>query len=151
VPLGQYNKIKEIAEAIGSMLGGVGIRARITTQDQNTGFTAIQQGKAPLYIFGRGSVIDPSEYLHQYFHTGVTKRLEFSNPQVDAALDAEQAAFDPNERVALLRRAMSVLLDEAPAAWLFQYQGIQGVSNRFDYTANPGEDVYAWDLKPRNR
>jgi peptide/nickel transport system substrate-binding protein len=151
VPLGQYNKIKDIAEAIGSMLGGVGIRTRIVTQDQNTGFTAIQQGKAPMYIFGRGSVVDPSEYLHQYFHTGVTKRLEFSNPEVDAALDAEQSAFDPNQRLALLRKAMSVLLDEAPAAWLFQYQGIQGVSNRFDYTANPGEDVYAWDLKPRGR
>jgi peptide/nickel transport system substrate-binding protein len=149
VPLGQYNKIKEIAEATSSMLADVGIRTRITTQDQNTGFTAIQQGKAPLYVFGRGSVIDPSEYLHQYFHTGVTKRIEFSSPEADAALDAEQGAFDPAERVRLLRRAMSVLMDEAPAVWLFQYQGIEGVSNRFDYTPNPNEDIYAWDLKPR--
>ena len=96
-------------------------------------------------------MVDPSEYLHQYFHTGVTKRLEFSNLEVDAALDAEQAAFDSAERVRLLQRAMSVLMEEAPAVWLFQYQGIQGVSNRFDYTPNPGEDVYAWDLKPRGR
>ena len=59
VPLGQYNKIKELAEATASMLSDVGIRTRIQTQDQNTGFTAIQQGKAPLYVFGRGSVIDP--------------------------------------------------------------------------------------------
>jgi peptide/nickel transport system substrate-binding protein len=148
-PLGQYNKLKELAEAIVSMLGDVGIRARLTTPDQNTGFAAIQQGKAPLYIFGRGSVVDPSEYLDQYFHTGVTKRLEFSNPEVDAALDAQMAAFDPAERLRLLRRAMSTLMEEAPAVWLFQYQGIQGVSNRFDYTPNPGEDVYAWDLRPR--
>jgi len=27
-------------------------------------------------------------------------------------------------------------------AWLYQYQGLQGVSNRFDFKANPGEDVY---------
>ena len=40
-------------------------------------------------------------------------------------------------------------LDEAPAVWLYQYQGLQGVSNRFDFKANPGEDVYGWDLKPR--
>jgi hypothetical protein len=25
------------------------------------------------------------------------------------------------------------------------------VSNRFDFKANPGEDVYGWDLKPRAR
>ena len=44
---------------------------------------------------------------------------------------------------------MSVLMDEAPVAWLYQYQGLQGVSNKFDFKANPGEDVYGWDLKPR--
>ncbi len=149
VPLGQYNKIKEVAEVIAGMLNAVGIRAKIHTQDQDSGFAAIQNGKGGMYIFGRGSVIDPSEYLHQYFRTGVTKRLEFSNPAVDEALQAEQASFDPAQRVKLLQKAMSVLMEEAPAVWLYQYQGLQGVGNRFDFKANPGEDVYGWDLKPR--
>jgi peptide/nickel transport system substrate-binding protein len=151
VPVGQYNKVKEVAEVIGAMLNQVGIRTKLHTQDQDTGFAAIQNGKVGMYIFGRGAVIDPSEYLHQYFRTGVTKRLEFSNPAVDAALEAEQASFDPAQRVKLLEKAMSVLMDEAPVAWLYQYQGLQGVSNKFDFKANPGEDVYGWDLKPRLR
>jgi len=151
VPLGQYNKVKEVAEAISAMLNEVGIRAKLHTQDQDSGFAAIQNGKVGMYIFGRGAVIDPSEYLHQYFRTGVTKRLEFSNPAVDAALQAEQASFDPAQRVKLLQKAMSVLMEEAPVVWLYQYQGLQGVSNRFDFKANPGEDVYGWDLKPRLR
>jgi len=151
VPLGQYNKVKDVAEAIAAMLNQVGIRAKLHTQDQDSGFAAIQNGKAGMYIFGRGGVIDPSEYLHQYFRTGVTKRLEFSNPAVDAALEAEQASFEPAQRVKLLQKAMSVLMEEAPVAWLYQYQGLQGVSNRFDFKANPGEDVYGWDLKPRLR
>lgn len=149
VPLGQYNKVKDVAEAIGVMLNTVGIRVKLRTQDQHTGFANIRSGNVGMYIFGRGSVIDPSEYLHQYFRTGVTKRLEFSNPKVDAALDAEQASFDPAKRVKLLQQAMSLLLEEAPVAWLYQYQGLQGVSNRFDFKSNPGEDVYAWDLRPR--
>lgn len=140
-----------MAEAIGAMLNEVGIRAKLRTQDQDSGFATIQNGKAGMYIFGRGAVIDPSEYLHQYFRTGVTKRLEFSNPAVDGALQAEQASFDPVQRVKLLQKAMSVLMDEAPVAWLYQYQGLQGVSNRFDFKANPGEDVYGWDLKFRSR
>jgi len=151
VPVGQYNKVKDVAEAIGAMLKAIGIRAKLHTQDQDSGFAAIRDGKAGLYIFGRGSVVDPSEYLHQYFHTGVTKRLEFANPKVDAALDSEQATFDPAERSKLLQKAMSLLMDEAPVAWLYQYQGLQGVSNDFDFRANPGEDVYAWDLKPKAR
>jgi peptide/nickel transport system substrate-binding protein len=151
IPVGQYNKVKEVAEVIGGMLNEVGIRAKLRTQDQDSGFAAIQNGKAGMYIFGRGSVIDPSEYLHQYFRTGVTKQLEFSSPAVDAALEAEQASFDPAQRVKLLQKAMSVLMEEAPVVWLYQYQGLQGVSNRFDFKANPGEDVYGWDLKPRAR
>ena len=151
VPLGQYNKVKDVAEAIGGMLNAVGIRAKLRTQDQDSGFAAIQNGKVGMYIFGRGSVVDPSEYLHQYFRTGVTKRLEFSNPTVDAALNAEQASFDPSQRVKLLQKAMSTLMDEAPVAWLYQYQGLQGVSNKFDFNSNPAEDIYAWDLKPRSR
>ncbi|MFI5267481.1 MAG: peptide ABC transporter substrate-binding protein, partial [Chloroflexota bacterium] len=142
-------KVKEIGEAIASMLGKVGINAKLQTPDQNTGFAAIQQGKAPMYVFGRGDVIDPSEYLEQYFMTGVTKRLGYSNPDVDKALAAQQAASDPNERLNLLRQVMSLLMDEAPVAWLFQYQGVEGVSNRFDYTPNPGESVYAWDFQPK--
>ena len=151
VPVGQYNKVKDVAEAIGAMLRAVGIRPKLRTQDQDSGFAAIREGRVGMYIFGRGGVIDPSEYLHQYYRTGVTKRLEFSNPKVDAALYAEQASFDPAERVKLLQKAMSLLMDEAPVAWLFQYQGLQGVSNEFDFKSNPGEDVYAWDLKPRAR
>ena len=151
VPLGQYNKVKDVAEAIGGMLNEVGIRAKLRTLDQDSGFAAIQNGKAGMYIFGRGAVIDPSEYLHQYFRTGVTKRLELSIPAVDAALEAEQASFDPAQRAKLLQKAMSVLMEEAPVAWLYQYQGLQGVSNRFDFKANPGEDVYGWNLKPRLR
>jgi peptide/nickel transport system substrate-binding protein len=151
VPVGQYNKVKDVAEAIGGMLGAVGIRAKLRTQDQDSGFAAIQNGKVGMYIFGRGSVVDPSEYLHQYFRAGVTKRLEFSAEAADAALKAEQASFNPAERVKLLQKAMSVLMEEAPVAWLYQYQGLQGVSNRFDFKSNPGEDVYGWDLKPRKR
>jgi peptide/nickel transport system substrate-binding protein len=151
VPVGQYNKVKDVAEAIGAMLKAVGIRPKLRTQDQDSGFAAIQNGKVGMYIFGRGSVVDPSEYLHQYFRTGVTKRLEFSSPAVDSALKAEQASFDPAQRVKLLQKAMSLLMEEAPVAWLYQYQGLQGVSNRFDFRANPGEDVYGWDLKPRSR
>ena len=52
--------------------------------------------------------------------------MEFSNPVVNVALVAEQANFDPAQRVKLLQKAMSVLMDEAPVAWLFQYQGLQG-------------------------
>ena len=64
----------------------------------------------------QSSVSDPSEYLHQYFRTGVTKRLQFSDPEVDAALLAEQKEFDTQKRVDLLRKAQSLIMQRAPVA-----------------------------------
>ena len=112
-------------------------------------FSGIQEGKVGLYFIARGSVVDPSEYLHQFFQSGLTKRVQYSNPAVDAALAAEQIAFDPNERAQRLKEAMELLWEEVPIAWLFQYQTIYGVSNRFDYRPSPEGKMYAWDLRPR--
>jgi peptide/nickel transport system substrate-binding protein len=147
--LDQYPKIKDIGQVLAQQLADVGIKANLLTPDQTSGVNAIEAGKAGFYTNGRGSVVDPSEYLLQYFRTGVTKRLAYSNPEVDKALDAQAAEFDASKRLPLLTKAMSMLMEEAPMAWLFQYKGIAGVSNRFDYTPNPDEFVYAWDFKLR--
>jgi peptide/nickel transport system substrate-binding protein len=145
----QYPKVVDVATALVSMLNDVGIRARLTTREFTTVSNDLMTGKLPAFIMGRGTVIDPSEYLHQYFQTGVTKRINFSSAEVDQALAAEQAALDPSQRQPLLEKALSQLLEEAPVVWLYQYQSIFGVSNRFDYTVPGTGEMYAWNLKPR--
>jgi peptide/nickel transport system substrate-binding protein len=147
--LDQYPKIKDVGSVLVQQLADVGIKANLKTPDQTSGVNAIEAGKSGFYTNGRGSVVDPSEYLLQYFRTGVTKRLGYSNPDVDKALDEQAAEFDSAKRLPLLTRVMSMLMDEAPVAWLYQYKGLAGVSNRFDYTPNPDEYVYAWDFKIR--
>jgi peptide/nickel transport system substrate-binding protein len=148
-PTGRYLKDKEIAEAIVAMLGQVGIRARLQTPEWGKLWPDIQQGKVPFYYFGRGSVVDPSEYLHQYFRTGVTPRLNHSDPELDALLLAEAREFDPRQRVELLRKAMARLNETAPAAFLLQYENTYGVSNRFTFKARGDEYIFAWDLSLR--
>jgi peptide/nickel transport system substrate-binding protein len=145
----QYPKVVDVSTALVSMLNDVGIRAKLTTREFTTVSSDLMTGKLPAFIMGRGTVIDPSEYLHQYFQTGITKRINFSSTAVDQALAAEQAALDPNQRQPLLQKAMEELLEEAPVVWLFQYQSIFGVSNRFDYTVPGTGEMYAWNLKPR--
>jgi hypothetical protein len=51
------------------MLNEVGIRAKLHTQDQDSGFAAIQNGKVGMYIFGRGSVSIRANTCIQYFRT----------------------------------------------------------------------------------
>jgi peptide/nickel transport system substrate-binding protein len=146
-PSGRYLKDKEIAEAIVSMLGQVGIRAKLVTPEWGKIWPDIQAGRSPFYLLGRGAVQDPGEYLEQYFKTGITPRINFSDAQVDADLQAAAGEFDPAKRVALLHKAMSRIMDQAGMAFLLQYEDTYGVSNRLDFRARGDEYVYAWDMK----
>src|SRR4051794_30836397 len=148
-PNGRYLKDKELAEAIVGMLAQIGIRARLTTPEWGKVWPDIQAGRVPFYLFGRGSVRDPSEYLHQYFRTGVTKRVGISDPDIDAALLAEQRELDPTRRTALLQRAMSLINEKTPVAFLLYYQDTFGVSNRFNLKARGDEYLFAWDVSAR--
>jgi peptide/nickel transport system substrate-binding protein len=148
-PVGRYNKDKELSEAIVHMLARVGIRASMKTPEWATFWGDVQAGKQPMYLIGRGSVVDPSEYLHQYFRTAVTKRLGFSDPEVDRLLAAEQQEFEPQERIKLLRQAAARITEASPAAFLFQYEDTYGVSNKVEYKARSDEYVLAWEAKPR--
>jgi hypothetical protein len=54
-----------------------------------------ERTEVPFYYMGRGSVVDPSRALHQYFRTGGSPRIGLSHPKIDEYLDKEQQEFDP--------------------------------------------------------
>lgn len=146
---GRYLKDKEICEAMAQMLSEVGIKTKLTTPEWGKFWPDVQAGKVPFYMLGRGNVVDPSEYLHQYFRTGVTPRLGYSNPEVDQMLLAEQQEFDPKKRVQLLRAAMARIVEEAPMVFLLQYEDTYGVSNKVEWKARGDEYILAWEARPR--
>jgi peptide/nickel transport system substrate-binding protein len=148
-PAGRYIKDKELAQALVGQLARVGIRARLTAQDWGVFWPAVGDGKIPFWFGGRGSVIDPSEYLHQYFHSGVTKRIGFSDPQIDALLDHERTVLDPTERTAVLHQLLSEIMRRAPVAFLFMYEDTYGVANRVEWTPRTDEQVFAWEIRLR--
>ena len=107
------------------MLNAAGFRAKLLTPEWATLWASVQKGTIPFYYMGRGSVQDPSAALHQYFHSGETPRIGYSNPKLDELLDKEQQEFDPKKRRQYLSQAMSIsdrrcagLLHVAPQAAL---------------------------------
>ena len=97
-PVGRYTLDKQITEAMVPMLSAVGIRTRLITPEWATLWANVQLGKVPFYYMGRGGVVDPSAALSQYFETGGSPRIGYSNAKVDALLAAERQAFDPEKR-----------------------------------------------------
>ena len=143
---GRYLLDKTIAEAIVPMLKKVGIRAKLHTPEVSTYWSNIQAGKVPFYYWGRQSVVDPSPALHQYFETGGSPRLGFSNAKVDKLLRLELVTFDPAKRKKVLNRAFDAILEEAPACFLWRYKMIDGVANSVKYKPRPDDAIIPTDI-----
>lgn len=106
----------------------------------------MQRGTIPFYYMGRGSVQDPSSPFHQYFRSGESPRIGYSNAKLDELLDLEQQEFDPKKRRQYLSQAMSIITEEAPACFLWRHKLLWGLNNRVDYKPLPDSGVYAIDM-----
>jgi len=148
-PVGRYTLDKQVTEAIAAMLTSVGIRAKLLTPEWPTLWANVQAGRVPFYYMGRGSVLDPSPPLHQYFRTGVTPRIGYSNPKVDEVLYKEQQEFDPTKRKKYLSRAMSLITEEAPACFLWRHKLLWGMTKKVDYNPRPDAFIFGSDIRSR--
>lgn len=146
-PVGRYTLDKQITEAMVPMLNAAGVRTRLLTPEWPTLWANVQRGLTPFYYMGRGSVLDPSAALHQYFRTGGSPRIGFSNAKVDELFDREQQAFDPAERKRYLSQAMSLLTEEAPACFMWRHKLLWGLAKKVDYKPLPDGRIYGLHMK----
>lgn len=145
-PVGRYTLDKQITEAMVPMLNAVGIRTRLATPEWPTLWANVQKGRVPFYYMGRGGVLDPGSALHQYFRTGGSPRIGYSNPKVDDLLDKEQQEFNPEKRKKYLREAMSLITEEAPACFMWRHKLLWGISKQLDYQPRPDQRIFGLDM-----
>lgn len=149
-PVGRYTLDKQITEAMIPMLNAAGFRAKLLTPEWATLWANVQLGKVPFYYMGRGGVVDPSAALSQYFETGGSPRIGYSNPKLDELLSQERQTFDPVKRKKVLAQAMSLITEEAPAHFLWRHQLLFGMAKNVDYRPLPSERIFGWNMKVRN-
>jgi peptide/nickel transport system substrate-binding protein len=146
-PVGRYTQDKQSAEAMTAMLTAAGIRTRLLTPEWPTMWADVQAGRTPFYYMGRGSVRDPGPPLSQYFETGVSPRIGYSNPTLDALFLKERAAFDANDRKRALTEVMSFLTEEAPAHFLWTININWGMAKNIEYEPRPDFFIFARDIR----
>jgi peptide/nickel transport system substrate-binding protein len=141
-PRGRYPKDVEIAQVIVEHLSRVGIKANLRTPEWSIFNTEYKEGKYPIYLTGRGSLTDAHTLFHQYFRTGITKRvLGYSNPKLDKLLDTAQQTFDVKKRENLLGDAHLMILEDAPAVPLWSSMDIYAHRADLVWSAPPDEKV----------
>jgi peptide/nickel transport system substrate-binding protein len=142
----RYVNDRQSAEAVAAMLTKVGIRTQLHILDYSIEWPNVRKGLVPFYYQGRGSVIDPSPMLPQYFETGVTPRIGFSDPRLDEILRAERREFDPARRKALLLQAFDRIQEDAPAVFLWRIDALYGVSDKVKFKPHSDERIFGTDI-----
>ncbi len=142
---GRYTKDREVAQAIAGQLAKVGIKARLHTPEWGIFNDLHRAGKCPICFRGRGTVVDPDDFFNEYFETGVSKRLSYSNPKFDRLLQQQRQIFDADKREPVLQAAIKILLEDAPIVPLYNPIDIYGAKRRLIWKPSPKDYINVAD------
>jgi peptide/nickel transport system substrate-binding protein len=145
-PVGRYINDKEVTEAMVPMLNAVGINAKLRTPEWATLWADVQRGRTPFYYMGRGSVVDPSVALSQYFETGGSPRIGVSDPKIDQTLAAERVTFDPAERKKALNASFKAIQDAAPGCFMWRHHMLYGESKSIEHKPTPSGRIFGTEI-----
>ena len=103
----------------------------------------VRRGKSPMYYMGRGSVFDASDAAGQFFGTGVTPRVQYSNPKFDELLEAQYARGRPEEALpALAPDQPDPDRRRADALQMWTHTVVTGVRANVDLTVEPSGEFW---------
>jgi peptide/nickel transport system substrate-binding protein len=146
---GRYPKDKEVCQVVAAQMVKGGFNVELISQEWALFWDkqGVNGGKLPFYYIGRGSLTDADTLYDQYFRTGTTKRTNYSNPELDKIVEEQQKTPDQKKRIALLRRAGKMIMEEATFIPLYNLADIYGLARNLIWKMRPDEKVLGWDMK----
>ena len=150
VTLGHGSLRSGVVEAIVADLERVGVRVRPVEANFGAVLDQGVQGKLPLLLYAWAcSTGDASDFLNSSIHTrdaatglGMENFAGFSNPALDALLDAADRELNPLRRRELLQSAQRQVLAELPVLPLTIRWGFHGLSSRVEILTRHDERVW---------
>jgi peptide/nickel transport system substrate-binding protein len=144
----RHLKGNEICQVIARQLEDSGIKAELVPQEYPIywGKEGVNGGKLAFYYAGR-SAYDADTFYDQYFHTGITKRTGYSNPELDKLIEKEQQTGDHKQRVAVLQQAGRILMEDAAFVPLYVLAEIYGLARNIIWQGNPNNEIIVADMK----
>jgi peptide/nickel transport system substrate-binding protein len=146
----RYPKAKEVCQVIADQLAKAGIKTELVSQEFAIfwGKEGVNGGKLGFYYVGRPAA-DADTVYDQYYRSGVTRRVQYKNPDFDKLVDEEQRTGDPKKRVAILQQAGRVLMEDVPLVPLYTLAEIYGVARNVIWKPRPDEKIIAKEMKIR--
>jgi peptide/nickel transport system substrate-binding protein len=123
------NRVQTV-EFLQATFAAAGIDARVQVSDWPSFSGGVQNSRHQIGLLGWLNIVDPDRLMYAQLHSrGGLNWGKYSNPQVDAALDAGRSGLTIAERTAAYRRAAEIIAAEVPYL-IISYQGYQAFHSR---------------------
>lgn len=137
----------QYAVLLQAALRKVGVDVRLEETDFAT-YVARQNSHSfdtELTLFGTDPSV--SGFKQTWSTAGISKDgsnfTAYSSPAVDALLDSATATFDPARTRAYAKRAFQMIIDDAPAVWLYQPPTVMGIARRVQTQPMRADEYWA--------
>jgi len=147
------------AVLIQEQLKAVGARVDIESVDISAFISRTGPHNFDAALFGTGS--DPSRagvkqnWGSESIGPGGQNAVSYANRAFDATVDSAVAAFDPARANALYHRAFQIIVDDAPAVWLYDVLNVAGAHKRLRTTGMRADTWWAgladWSIPANER
>ena len=129
----------QLMQVVQSMAAEAGIRIEIVSKEFATLLADQSAGDYQASQIGWSGRVDPDGNIHQFVTTdGGINDSGFSNPDVDAALNAARKVPDTDARKVEYDKARAILIDEAPLVYLYHQSWITAFDSKIEgFTAYP--------------
>ena len=120
--------LKPMAMAMQQMWADIGVKADVRILDWSAIEEAMAPGDIRLAAFATAMIPDPDYFLRRTYATdGGNNTWGYSNPELDALLDAGMAETDPAKRLDIYKRAQAIAYDDLPLIHV-SYYGVNVVT-----------------------
>lgn len=111
-----YPAPKDVAEAIASYLGDVGIRAELNTEDWGIYLDNYLEGKFPIYMLGWSADFpDPDNFISSFFNQANAPGFGYESEALWNLIAQGQSLADGPEREAVYAEIAQIIHDDLPA------------------------------------
>ena len=134
-----------IAEVIQDQLADIGIDVDVTTMEYSSMVDQVGQDSFDGYLTSWGTLWypDPDRLADMFHSTDATLHHGYGNDRVDTLLEEARALDDRAERIVRYHEVQSLVLEDAPVAFLTTYTNVVATAAELSgYEPHPTESRY---------
>jgi peptide/nickel transport system substrate-binding protein len=119
---------RQVAEVLQSMTAEAGFNVKIVAMEIGSAIAALTTGEYQVFQLGWSGLLDPDSNIWLWLHTGgPLNDGGFSNPKVDALLEAARATTDVAKRRDLYGQMWQIIQVEEPFVFLWTTRNVAGM------------------------